>query len=269
MKTQRLCKYCGLLLFVATILNRNAAADEAVRLRVLTYNIHHGEGVDRKLDLERIASVIRAVSPDVVALQEVDHGTIRTNRVNQAEELSRLTEMQVIFGKNIDYEGGDYGNAVLSKLPIQSHENILLPSLGQGGEQRGLLVVELQTAAAGSILFVSTHLDHRPPDAERFASAQVINDRFARNDERPIILAGDLNATRDSRVLDRLNEFWKNASDEETPTVPVTRPRRQIDYILFRPASRWRVIDVRVLDEQVASDHRPLFAVLELLPAQP
>ena len=73
-------------------------------LRVLSYNIHHGEGVDESLDLERIARVIRSVEPDLVALQEVDKGTERTNRVAQAGELSRLCGMQVVFGRNIEFE---------------------------------------------------------------------------------------------------------------------------------------------------------------------
>jgi endonuclease/exonuclease/phosphatase family metal-dependent hydrolase len=258
----------GLAFCITAVLDGTVAADEAARLRVLTYNIHHGAGVDGKLDLERIAAVIRSASPDVVALQEVDQGTMRTNGVKQAEELSRLTDMQAVFGKNIDYEGGDYGNAVLTKLPMQSHENVALPTFDDDGEQRGLLIVELGTPSGEPIVFVSTHLDHRPPDDERMMSAHIINNRLSR-EERPIILAGDLNATGDSRVLARLSEKWQNASDEETATVPVGKPRRQIDYVLFRPANRWRVVEVSVLDERVASDHRPLLAVLELLPERP
>ncbi len=91
-----------------------ATAAEPFRIRVLCYNIHHGEGVDKKLDLDRIAKVILSVSPDVVALQEVDRKTKRTNHVDQSSELARLTKMKVVFEKNIDFQGGHYGNAVLS-----------------------------------------------------------------------------------------------------------------------------------------------------------
>ena len=82
-------------------------AHVGVRLRVLTYNIHHGEGVDGKLDLKRIAQVITSVDPDLVALQEVDRGTRRTQEIDQPAELAQLTKMHVVFGGNIRYQGGD------------------------------------------------------------------------------------------------------------------------------------------------------------------
>ncbi|MEZ6125794.1 MAG: endonuclease/exonuclease/phosphatase family protein [Planctomycetaceae bacterium] len=104
-------------------------AEEPAQLRVLSYNIHHAEGVDRKLDLERIAKVIPSVKPDVVALQEVDQNVKRTGSIDQPEKLARLTEMNVIFGANIELQGGHYGNAVLSRFPIARHKNHLLPNI--------------------------------------------------------------------------------------------------------------------------------------------
>ena len=108
------------LLLLLAPLAAAAGASEPFRVRVLCYNIHHGEGVDRKLDLERIARVIRSVSPEVVALQEVDRNTQRTGRVDQPAELARLTKMKVVFEKNIDFQGGQYGNALLSTGRIAS-----------------------------------------------------------------------------------------------------------------------------------------------------
>jgi len=128
------------LVFSTTALMQGseAGSGDAPRLRVLSYNIHHGEGVDHKLDLQRIAGVIKSVNPDLVALQEVDKGTQRANRVDQPVELARLTGMKVVFGGNIRYEGGDYGNAVLSRLPIKRHKNHLLPLFDDGElPQRG------------------------------------------------------------------------------------------------------------------------------------
>ena len=114
------------------------AGQQPVRLRVLSYNIHHAQGVDGKLDLQRIANVILSVKPDFVALQEVDQNTSRTGGVDQAAELAKLTEMKSVFGANIDLQGGHYGNAVLTRLPIGSHQNVLLPN-GKHGEQRGVI----------------------------------------------------------------------------------------------------------------------------------
>ncbi len=236
-----------------------------LRLRVLSYNIHHGEGVDRQLDLPRIANVIKSVKPDLVALQEVDQGTERTNKVDQPAELARLTGMDIVFGGNIRYQGGDYGNAVLSRLPISRHNNHLLPRFDDG-EQRGVLEVEVEMPGGyATLLFLATHLDHRAGDRERVASARAINELAADKTSWPAVLAGDLNDVPDSQTLREFEAMWTRANEKMLPTIPVDQPTRQIDFILFRPAERWKAIEVQVLDEAVASDHRAIFAVLELL----
>jgi endonuclease/exonuclease/phosphatase family metal-dependent hydrolase len=174
--------------------------------------------------------------------------------------------MNTVFERNIDLQGGEYGNAVLSKWPVVKHKNVHLPSF-DNGEQRGVLVCELQPPSLDqSILFLCTHLDHRRDDRERFASARRINELIAARNQVPAILAGDLNATSGSRVLATFAEQWQLANDQELPTIPVTKPSRQIDFILQGPAGCWRTTDMRVLDEAIASDHRAIFAVLELAP---
>lgn len=252
----------------------DGAAEEAsddqkpFRLRVLSYNIHHAEGIDGRLDLRRIAGTITAVAPDVVALQEVDRRTERTERVDQAAELARLTEMHVAFGGNLDYQGGKYGNAILSRFRIARQENHLLPSRDDG-EPRGVLEVEIELPGLeGPLLMLATHLDHRRNDLERRESAAAINHLVANRSAQPALLAGDLNDTPESATLKRLASEWSRAGERVLPTVPVDTPKRQIDYVLFRPENRWRVVDVRVLKERVASDHRAILAVLEWLPAE-
>lgn len=260
--------FAALLVFTATAFadGGETVSNDAPRLRVLSYNIHHGEGVDRKLDLQRIARVIMSVKPGMVALQEVDKGTQRTNRVDQPAELARLTGMNVVFGANIRYQGGDYGNAVLSRSPIKRHKNRLLPLLDDG-EQRGVLEVEVEMPNGGGMLLLATHLDHRAGDRERLASAAAINQWVAARAGQPAVLAGDLNDLPDSKTLRRFGTAWTRANEKVLPTIPVNQPNKQIDFILFRPAQRWKVIEVRVLDEAVASDHRAILAVLELLPS--
>lgn len=238
-------------------------AAEPVRLRVLSYNIHHAEGADGKLDLKRIAGVIKSVEPDLVALQEVDWKTTRVKGIDEPVELALLTGMTAVFGKNIDLQGGEYGNAVLSRFPIHSKRNHLLPRLDDS-EQRGVLELEIALPGdAGSVKLFATHLDYRRDDQERLASAKAINALVAESDQ-PAILAGDLNATPDSAVLKLFLSTWTNTSKEPQPTIPVGKPERQIDFVLTRPASRWKTIETKVLDEAVASDHRAILAVLEL-----
>jgi len=239
---------------------------EPIRLRVLSYNIHHAEGVDRKLDIERIASVILSVKPDIVALQEVDQKVKRTESVDQPAELAQLTEMNVIFGANIELQGGHYGNAVLSRFPIIRHKNHLLPNI-DGSEQRGVIGGEITLPKSNqSLLLLATHLDYRADERERMASAKFINELIASHPQHPALLAGDLNATPESETLQLFGTKWTRANEKPMATVPVNQPTKQIDYILYRPANRWKVVEVKVLDEAVASDHRAIFAVLELQP---
>jgi len=256
---RRLCAFVVMVCFSTMLW-----AGEPLTLRVLTYNVHHGEGIDGKLDLERIAGVIKSVEPDLVALQEIDKNTTRTGNVDQAAELARLTGKQMIFGGNIRYQGGDYGNAVFTNLPIKTHKNHALPLIG-AGEQRGVLEVELELPTKGeSLTLLATHLDARPGDQERVESAKVINQWIAKSPQRLFLLAGDINDVPDSPTLRTLAEHWTTTTESVLPTVPSVKPRRQIDYVMFSPKGRWKVVEVRVLAESVASDHRALLAVLEL-----
>ncbi len=235
------------------------------RVRVLSYNIHHAEGVDKVLDLERIARVISAAQPDLVALQEVDRRATRSRGIDQPAELGRLTGLGAVFGPNIPLQGGDYGNAVLSRWPIARYENHRLPNT-DAGEQRGVLEVHLEAPVTRApIVLWATHFDHRSNDAERRASAQAIEARLLRQLDRPALLVGDLNDVPASPTLRLLGTMWTRSNTDILPTIPVGKPARQIDYVLYRPANRWRVIETRVLDEAVASDHRPFLAVLDLL----
>jgi endonuclease/exonuclease/phosphatase family metal-dependent hydrolase len=237
---------------------------EPIRLRVLCYNIHHAQGVDGKLDVPRIARVILSVKPDLVALQEMDQNTKRTQKVDQVAELARLTKMKSVFGANIDFQGGRYGNAILSRFPITRHKNHRLPNMDMG-EQRGVLESVIKISKEQSILFLATHFDHRRPDTERRASAKFINGMVGQQKNTPAILAGDLNDVPGSPTLKEIGKLWLRTNSEITPTVPVTKPVRQIDYILVRPKDRWKVVETQVLDEAVASDHRAIFAVIELV----
>jgi endonuclease/exonuclease/phosphatase family metal-dependent hydrolase len=244
--------------------NTPAREEGSARLRVLTYNIHHGEGVDRKLDLERVAQVIVAQKPDLVALQEVDVKTQRTGGVDQAAELAKLTGMHVAFGRTIDHQGGQYGNAVLSRFPIESSETHPLPG-APSAERRGALAVAVRPWARGpAVTFVATHFDHQI-EPDRVRQAEEINRLFAGDDEQVTLLAGDFNAEPASAPIQLLTTRWADAaaSAPDSATSPATKPRRRIDYVMLRPAGGWRVIGTTVVNEPLASDHRPVLAVVE------
>lgn len=234
----------------------------ACELRVLTWNIHHGEGVDGKLDLARIGAVIRNARPDVVALQEVDVRTERIKGRDTVRELERLTGMRGVFGASMPFQGGGYGNAVLVNGTVLG-SRVFPIGASEGMEPRSLLMVEMRPyRCSQDLAFFSTHFDHKSEE-DRMAGAGMANLPIG----LPAVLAGDLNAPPDDLVIGTLMQQWASATKGAGfATIPVDAPKQQIDYILYRPAKRWRVVESKVLAEAVASDHRPLLSVLTLLP---
>ncbi|MGD2215366.1 MAG: endonuclease/exonuclease/phosphatase family protein [Gemmatimonadales bacterium] len=235
-------------------------------IRVLAYNIKHGEGMDGVIDLERAARVIRELDPDIVALQEIDSAVERTSRVDQTSRLGQLTGLHSVFGAFFDYQGGRYGMALLSKFPIKSYANHWLP---EGTEPRTGLAARIRLADSGQeIIVVGIHL-YRTPE-QRFAQASGLVDIY-RDEVTPVILAGDFNSLPDSDVLALLRQHWQvPAKGEDRLTYPSDVPQREIDYIMYRPADRFEVVEHRVIHEPLVSDHRPVLIELELLdPANP
>lgn len=244
--------------FPVTAVLRAVAPGQRPALRVLSYNIHHGEGTDGRVDLPRIARVIRAADPDLVALQEVDDRTKRTGGVDQTAELARLTGLYGAFGKAIDYQGGGYGQAVLSRLPLAGGTVHTLP--GEPDREQRIAFAVNVTALGRELTFATTHLHHQS-DPLRRRQAAKLNEVFAGSG--PTVLAGDLNADPDSEPLALLARHWSVVGGPNLLTFPAGNPMKQIDYVLHRPAAGLRTAGAWVIDEPVASDHRPLLAVLE------
>jgi endonuclease/exonuclease/phosphatase family metal-dependent hydrolase len=238
------------------------SANTPISIRVLTYNIHHGEGRDGEFDLSRLSQVITSVQPDLVALQEVDVGTARASAVNQLAELARLTGMYAQFGKAMDYMGGDYGVAVLSRWPFLSAENQPLPS-SPDREPRTALTVRVRAGERGPVVqFTSTHFDQARLE-DRLAQAAYLNELLIR-DDGPGILGADLNARAGTEVMKMFEPWWAEISPADpAPTTTPPRPTLRGDHVLFRPAGSWRPIESRIIDDTVASDHRPVLVVLE------
>ncbi len=244
----------------------SAAAESPVRVTVLTYNIYHGEDAHGGSNLDAVAKVINRLKPDLVALQEVDNKTTRAKGLDLTAELSRRTGMQGVFGKAMDFAGGGYGEAVLSRLPILSQKTHTLPHT-PNAEPRAALEIQVQLPGGDRMAFVGTHLDHLREQKNRSMQVTRINDLYAAC-ELPVLLAGDLNAIPGSDTMRLLEQQWQDADQVlQQPTFPAVKPRRKIDYVLYRPGARWKPIETRVIDERVASDHCPVLAVLELLPA--
>ena len=231
---------------------------------VLTFNILHGATTQGDFNLDTIASVINKVRPDLVALQEVDFKTQRAKGYDLATELGQRTKMAPLFGKAMDYDGGGYGEGVLTQMPIISSRTVALPH-SPGNEPRAALEITVELPSGDTICFVGTHLEHQHNNPDRIDQTQKLNAVFAKN-KFPTILAGDLNDTPESDPIQILKKYWTDASgDNSQPTFSSVNPQRKIDYVFYRPANQWQVVESRVICDKVASDHCALLTVLQLV----
>ena len=236
-----------------------------VVIRVMTYNIHHGEGLDGKVDLVRIADLIKQERADIVALQEVDKGVRRTALRDMPAELAALTGMTCVFSNNFSYQGGEYGNAVLTRFPVKRwsnhHYQMIRPN-----EQRGILQLVLDVRGR-DLVVMNTHIDSRPDDAERWLHVGEIEVLTKAQGAIPVILCGDFNNLPTGRVYERLRETfqdaWLRVGAGDGFSFPASGPNRRIDYLWFNhaealtPRKAW-------LPPSPASDHLPLVAEFEL-----
>jgi len=227
----------------------------------MSYNIHHGEGVDGVFDLQRIAEVIKAENPVLVALQEVDSGTTRAGGVAQDAQLAALTGMYtVVFGEAIPYAGGSYGDAVLSRWPLVESYTIALGATPEHEKRVAVVVVVEEPTTGRQIRFVGTHLDHTTDPADRIRQAQELNQALLPA-TMPTLLVGDLNAQPDSPPMQVFFAAgWQAADAMQQPTFPSAHANIKIDWFLRAPGQLDRVTNVQVLSAPVASDHCPLIA---------
>lgn len=250
--------------------DRAVIPPKAQSLRVMTYNIYGARATSpaNAADLDAIAEVIRRQNPDFVTLNEVDVFTNRTGKdVHQARDLAEKLGMEWHFSKAIDRDGGEYGDAVLSKYPILEKRSYRLPCAAeQPGEDRSLCVIRVQID--GKDLYVaSTHLDHLSGDASRLVQATEIRRIRDTELEGDLILCGDLNAIPSSNVIATMTSFLTNTGPIDQYTFPSDDPSRKIDYIMYAPIEHFGVQNCQVVsrgDQQVggvdASDHRPVIA---------
>lgn len=231
-------------------------------LTVATYNIRHGRGMDGRVDLERTAAAVAALGADVVALQEVDRVVERSGGVDQARELGERLGMHHAFGAFFPYQGGEYGMAILSRLPVVRAEALRLP---EGNEPRVALLAEIEVASGRRILAVNVHFDWVEDDT--FRRAQVAALAAVLDTVRlPTVLLGDFNDVPGSRTL----EAWRGAFDvaakppEHRFTFPSADPRKEIDHVLVGPRGAWGEATARAVVDPVTSDHRAVVAVLTL-----
>jgi endonuclease/exonuclease/phosphatase family metal-dependent hydrolase len=233
-------------------------------LRVMTYNIHVGIGMDKKLDLQRIADVIKKQDPDLVGLQEVDRGVSRTQRIDEIAELAKLTRMDYAFAFNLPYQGGQYGVAILSRLPIRATEHRHFKNLREA-ERRGFIRAEV-VFHGHKLHFVTTHLDYQYDDGRLFETQQLLE--ALRDIKDPLIVVGDFNDVPAGQSYQLMfagfDDAWIGGrSQDQGFSYPADKPVKRIDYIFTRRDDRVRTRRVWIVNT-LASDHLPVVADLEM-----
>ena len=237
-------------------------------VRVMQFNIHAGLGRSGVVGLAGIAAEIRSVHPDVVSLNEVDDGTTRSGGIDEPAYLGRATGLRAVYGPNLfGYDGGRFGNAILSRFPIRETHNTRLPRRPHS-EPRGLLEATLRVGDR-SVSFYAVHLSQGGRGAvPRIRQAEAIA-RVIQSSPYPVILSGDLNSRPGDLPVRILRQYLLDAQQYGGQgrglTVPEADPRSRIDYILydnhFAPVGH----STEVLPSSV-SDHRAVWTELVLRP---
>jgi endonuclease/exonuclease/phosphatase family metal-dependent hydrolase len=247
-----------------------------VRLRLLSYNIHRAIGVDRRFQPERVASIIRYHNPDVAMLQEVDDGAPRSRELDLGRELARsLGYEHWAIGHNVALRKGRYGNATLSRWPIQRERNIDLTIgfLKRRGCQHTRIAARTPTGRTRRLEVFNLHLGLSARERERQVGLLVRSREFtALPFEVPCVVAGDYNDWRSLLrpiFVDMLGfrSATGGSGEGERPlaTFPSFFPRGSLDRIYYRGPLRLAAARrCRLSLSRVASDHLPIVADFDL-----
>lgn len=271
------------LIFIFTlILSIITFAEE--KIKVVSFNIAAG-AKNFKADLNKTADAIKALDADIIGIQEVDRLTKRSGYVDQIKVLADLTGYNFVFGKTIDFDGGEYGIGILTKHPILKAEKIDLPN-EPNEEPRVALMAQVKVPTIQEpVNFINTHLGivlNAKTDEElardssiRVRQAKVIND-YAAKIKGLKFLVGDMNDGINSDSMTLLKYNWKCVFDEETPntyTYSATEPFKGIDFIFVSPEKQWNINafvpsteeyrNETGIDWRIISDHLPVIATFE------
>jgi endonuclease/exonuclease/phosphatase family metal-dependent hydrolase len=226
-------------------------------ITVMSYNIHAMRGMDKVVDVDRIAKVIKDQTPDVVGLQEVDQFTERSGKIDAIKILAEKTEMYGVFMATFDYQGGEFGDAMLSKYPIIDQKLYRLPSR-DNYEPRLMMMISCVVENGDTIHFYNTHLDHHRQDSDRPIQVEAIK-KIIETDNAKIILMGDFNCEPGSESLNTIQSVLTRCPSDVL-TYSTNEPIWTIDHIFYTEDRGIRFQEFKVIPEEMASDHFPIVA---------
>ena len=241
-----------------------------MKLRVLTFNIQHCRSYiyrdEDRIDFDLFVDTIRCFDPDIVGLNEVRGEGSHPAYTAQAKYLAEKLGYHYYFYPALNIGGyGPYGNAILSKHPILKPEIIPIPDPvrdpnGKFYETR--CVAKAEFALGGGLTVLVTHFGLNPDEARNAADTVCA---AIDNAKTPVILTGDLNLRPDNPVLDPIRQRMTDTEDyfrcPGLMSYPSDRPYEKIDYVFTSPSVK---VEFATIPQMEVSDHRPLFAVVEI-----
>ena len=236
--------------------------NETGAVKLASYNIQIGLGMDKKYDLDRTAQAIRRFGAETIVLNEVDVGTDRSRGDDQPAILARKLGLNYLFGRASDRPGGVYGNVVLSVYELEQLDLIDLEA--DGHESRSALVVKVKAPRPYYIIAAHLAFQQLPEiEAVRIRNMEFLADYLKEKKYFPAVLCGDLNSAGDSPVIRKAQEAGFQVVDDlsgKALSWPADQPRILLDYFCLYPANAGTVQKFEVVDERMASDHRPVYA---------
>ena len=241
--------------FLLCMLAMATSAHSQDYLKLMSYNIRNAKGMDNVRNVQRIANVINNETPDVVAIQELDSMTTRSNQTYVLAEVAERTQMIANYAPAISFQGGKYGIGILSKEKPLSIQTFPLP----GREEKRMLMV----AEFKDYFFACTHLSLTEED--RLASLEIIKNSV-RTSHKPFFLAGDLNDHPKSAFIKALQQDFQILTNIKKATFPAPEPTETIDYIAAwkQQTDDFAALSTQVVEEPLASDHRPITVTLRM-----
>ena len=248
-----------------------------MQIRFMTFNIQHGidylkqkakgphdDDSQDEVDLKLMASVVREQQADIIALNEVRGRGVSPGYTAQAEELAALLGYHCYFACALEFEGKNpYGNAILSRFPLQTAETVAIPDPPVQDEDayyETRCVLRARFAKAGGFTVLVSHFGLAK--SEQRNAVKTIT-KLLEQEKKPVILMGDFNMEADDPILSPLFEQMTDTAavfESTQKSWPSDAPEMKIDYILVRGAKTLQA----EIPPVTASDHRPHVALLEL-----
>ncbi len=227
-----------------------AACSSEKNVKLMSYNVNNCFGMDSVTNCQRVADIILAESPDVVALQELDSMTTRFPAYVLGE-LAAATSMNAVYGPSADIEGGKTGVGILSKEEPVAVRTVQLPGSGDGNV---VLIAEFKKFCFGCVTMSRSH-------ADQIASVAIVKEEAAKAG-KPFFFGGSLNARFGSQTISSLAKDFTALTNISARTYPADQPIALVDYLFMynRNLKHFEIDNVAVLNEPVASDHRPAVA---------